>query len=85
MTDPVNTPQDSKSNNKWLDVWYQFRKHKGAMVGAFIFSQLFLPFFSDPRFGHMNQMRSIFVNATKAQALPILLERINWDETHLRA
>ena len=42
MTDTVNTPQDSKSNNKWLDVWYQFRKHKGAMVGAFIFFAIVL-------------------------------------------
>ncbi|MGX9353746.1 ABC transporter permease [Roseobacteraceae bacterium S113] len=33
LTDPQ---PDTPPRSQWLDVWDQFRKHKGAMVGAFI-------------------------------------------------
>ena len=27
----------SKPRSKWRDVWYQFRKHKGALIGSIVF------------------------------------------------
>lgn len=33
LTDPQ---PDKPPRSQWLDVWDQFRKHKGAMIGAFI-------------------------------------------------
>ena len=28
----------NKTNNKWLDVWIEFKNHKGALAGAIIFA-----------------------------------------------
>ena len=38
MTDNVQTSTVSKTNNKWLDVWNEFKNHKGALAGAIIFA-----------------------------------------------
>ena len=38
MTDTVQTSTISKTNNKWLDVWNEFKNHKGALAGAIIFA-----------------------------------------------
>jgi peptide/nickel transport system permease protein len=38
MTDNVQTSTVSKTNNKWLDVWDEFKNHKGALAGAIIFA-----------------------------------------------
>ena len=38
MTDNVQTSTISKTNNKWLDVWNEFKNHKGALAGAIIFA-----------------------------------------------
>ena len=38
MTDNVQTSMISKTNNKWLDVWNEFKNHKGALAGAIIFA-----------------------------------------------
>ncbi|WP_052245533.1 ABC transporter permease [Halocynthiibacter namhaensis] len=40
MTDKTVTQQDiaaSASRSQWWDVWAQFRTHRGAMIGAFVF------------------------------------------------
>ena len=37
MTDNVEFSALSKTNNKWLDVWNEFKNHKGALAGAIIF------------------------------------------------
>ena len=37
MTDNVQFSALSKTNNKWLDVWNEFKNHKGALAGAIIF------------------------------------------------
>ncbi len=37
MTDNVQFNALSKTNNKWLDVWNEFKNHKGALAGAIIF------------------------------------------------
>jgi len=37
MTDNVQFSTLSKTNNKWLDVWNEFKNHKGALAGAIIF------------------------------------------------
>ena len=38
MTDKAQTNEINKSNNKWLDVWNEFKNHKGALAGAIIFA-----------------------------------------------
>ena len=38
MTDNVQVNALNKSNNKWLDVWNEFKNHKGALAGAIIFA-----------------------------------------------
>ena len=38
MTDNVQVSAFNKSNNKWLDVWNEFKNHKGALAGAIIFA-----------------------------------------------
>ena len=38
MTDNVKISTLGKSNNKWLDVWNEFKNHKGALAGAIIFA-----------------------------------------------
>ena len=37
MTDNVEFSALNKANNKWLDVWNEFKNHKGALAGAIIF------------------------------------------------
>ena len=37
MTDKAQTNEINKTNNKWLDVWNEFKNHKGALAGAIIF------------------------------------------------
>ena len=37
MTDNVQVSALNKNNNKWLDVWNEFKNHKGALAGAIIF------------------------------------------------
>ena len=38
MTDKAQTNEINKTNNKWLDVWIEFKNHKGALAGAIIFA-----------------------------------------------
>ena len=38
MTDRAQTNKINKTNNKWLDVWNEFKNHKGALAGAIIFA-----------------------------------------------
>ena len=38
MTDNVQFNALNKTNNKWLDVWNEFKNHKGALAGAIIFA-----------------------------------------------
>ena len=40
MTENVqnSTFDIDKTNNKWLDVWNEFKNHKGALAGAIIFA-----------------------------------------------
>ena len=38
MTDKPQTNEINKTNNKWLDVWNEFKNHKGALAGAIIFA-----------------------------------------------
>ena len=38
MTENVQNSTFETSNNKWLDVWNEFKNHKGALAGAIIFA-----------------------------------------------
>jgi peptide/nickel transport system permease protein len=38
MTEIAQNNEVSKTNNKWLDVWNEFKNHKGALAGAIIFA-----------------------------------------------
>ena len=38
MTDKAQNNEINKTNNKWLDVWNEFKNHKGALAGAIIFA-----------------------------------------------
>ena len=38
MTDNVKISALGKTNSKWLDVWNEFKNHKGALAGAIIFA-----------------------------------------------
>ena len=38
MTDNAQNNEIGKTNNKWLDVWNEFKNHKGALAGAVIFA-----------------------------------------------
>ena len=38
MTENVQTSTFDTTNNKWLDVWNEFKNHKGVLAGAIIFA-----------------------------------------------
>jgi peptide/nickel transport system permease protein len=38
MINKAQTNEINKTNNKWLDVWNEFKNHKGALAGAIIFA-----------------------------------------------
>ena len=38
MTENVQNSTSETTNNKWLDVWNEFKNHKGALAGAIIFA-----------------------------------------------
>lgn len=38
MTENVQTSTFDATNNKWVDVWNEFKNHKGALAGAIIFA-----------------------------------------------
>ena len=38
MTENVQNSAFDTTNNKWLDVWNEFKNHKGALAGAIIFA-----------------------------------------------
>ena len=38
MTENVQNSTLETTNNKWLDVWNEFKNHKGALAGAIIFA-----------------------------------------------
>ena len=38
MTENVQNSTFDTTNNKWLDVWNEFKNHKGALAGAIIFA-----------------------------------------------
>ena len=38
MTENVQNSAFETTNNKWLDVWNEFKNHKGALAGAIIFA-----------------------------------------------
>ena len=38
MTENVQNNTFDTTNNKWLDVWNEFKNHKGALAGAIIFA-----------------------------------------------
>ena len=38
MTEIVQNSTFDATNNKWLDVWNEFKNHKGALAGAIIFA-----------------------------------------------
>ena len=38
MTENVQNRTFDTTNNKWLDVWNEFKNHKGALAGAIIFA-----------------------------------------------
>lgn len=38
MTENVQNSTFDTTNNKWLDVWNEFKNHKGALAGAIIFT-----------------------------------------------
>ena len=38
MTDKAQTNEINKTNNKWLDVWNEFKNNKGALAGDIIFA-----------------------------------------------
>ncbi len=38
MTENVQNSTFDSTNNKWLDVWNEFKNHKGALAGAIIFA-----------------------------------------------
>ena len=40
MTENVQNSAFDTTNNKWLDVWNEFKNHKGALAGAIIFAPI---------------------------------------------
>ena len=42
MTEDVEIKVDIGDSNKWKDIWLQFRKHKGALIGSIIFTLIFM-------------------------------------------
>lgn len=47
----------SPGSTYWGDVWLQFKKHKGALLGAIIFLVLSLQLCLDPIYGLLNLMQ----------------------------
>ena len=50
MTEDVKINVDIADSNKWKDIWLQFRKHKGALIGSIIFSLIFMAVMFGPIF-----------------------------------
>lgn len=48
MTDAVKAALLAKPRSQWADVWVQFKSHKGALVGLFVFVSLVLFVFVGP-------------------------------------
>ncbi len=50
MTDKtvLTADDDRPPRNQWWDVWDQFKKHRGALVGAFVFAFILLGVFFGP-------------------------------------
>ena len=50
MTDLSNAEPIKAPRSQWLDVWDQFKSHKGAMAGAFVFITIVAVVFLGPLF-----------------------------------
>ena len=50
MTEASEIRVGSGDSNKWKDIWTQFRKHKGALIGSIIFSLIFMAVMFGPIF-----------------------------------
>ena len=50
MTEDLDIKVGSGDSNKWKDIWLQFRKHKGALIGSIIFSLIFTAVMFGPIF-----------------------------------
>ncbi|MEP2532800.1 ABC transporter permease [Shimia sp.] len=48
MTDTSNTEPTTPQRSQWVDVWDQFKAHKGAMLGGIIFIVIILGVFIGP-------------------------------------
>lgn len=46
LSDPLDI--DRPPSNRWMEVWRQFRAHKGAMAGAVVFGFIILGVFLGP-------------------------------------
>ena len=50
MTEESEIKVGNGDSNKWKDIWLQFRKHKGALIGSVIFSLIFMAVMFGPIF-----------------------------------
>ena len=48
MTDLTDAELIKPSRSQWRDVWDQFKSHKGAMAGAFVFITIVAVVFLGP-------------------------------------
>ena len=60
MTENVQNSTFETTNNKWLDVWNEFKNHKGALAGAIIFALIVILVLLGLLFGHTKRMELIF-------------------------
>ena len=49
VTEPLTDPIPSAPpRSQWLDVWSQFRHHRGAVIGLIVFASIILGVFLGP-------------------------------------
>ena len=78
----LSNPQPAKPpRSQWLDVWDQFKSHRGALMGGALFLFIVLAVYLGRSSGSWKPPRSTSVPATRVRAGPTLLAPTSWAGT----
>ena len=83
MTDISHAELIKPPRSQWRDVWDQFKSHKGAMAGAFVFIAIVAVVFLGPFSGRSRRRILISAPAIRDPVGHIPLVPINWGATPL--
>ena len=83
MTDLSDAELIKPPRSQWRDVWDQFKSHKGAMAGAFVFITIVAVVFLGPFFGPLRRRISISAPVIRDPVGHTPLAPISWGVIHL--